>query len=174
MKLIVASQNPVKLDAVQQGVEELWPNITPNILGVHVPSGVRAQPMDEKETLQGARNRVTRAIEQVTSADYWIGIEGGVQDIEGKMAAFAWIVASNGEKYGEARTASLFLPLLVAELVRSGIELGVADDQVFGSINSKQKNGAIGLLTHNAITRKSLYVPAVIMAMIPFIRPEFY
>ncbi|MCI4670928.1 MAG: inosine/xanthosine triphosphatase [Bacteroidia bacterium] len=174
MNIVVASQNPVKLDAVQEGVEELWPNIDPDIIGLSVPSGVGAQPMTEMETLEGARNRVRRAIEHSPSANYWAGIEGGVQDIGKKMAAFAWVVVSDGEKWGEARSATFFLPDEVAKLVRSGIELGEADDKVFGATNSKQKNGAIGLLTHNTITRTSLYVPAVIMAFIPFIRPEFY
>lgn len=174
MKLVVASQNPVKLDAVQEGFEELWPNIDPDIIGVKVPSGVSPQPLSEAETLKGAHNRVKEAMDNRPGANYWIGIEGGVEDKEGKMAAFAWVVAANHYKIGQARSASFFLPDKVAELIRQGYELGEADDMVFGSVNSKEKNGAIGLLTHNTITRKSLYIPAVIMAFIPFIRPEFY
>lgn len=174
MKLVIASQNPVKMDAVEEGVEELWPNIEPNILGIKVPSGVGDQPMSEAETLLGAQNRVKAAIKQLPNADYWVGIEGGIADMDGKMAAFAWVVVSDKEKIGQARSATFFLPDKVAELVRQGIELGEADDMVFGATNSKEKNGAIGLLTHNTITRKALYIPAVVMAFIPFIRPEFY
>jgi non-canonical (house-cleaning) NTP pyrophosphatase len=88
--------------------------------------------------------------------------------------AFAWIVISDGEKTGKARTASFFLPSEVAKLVHQGMELGDADDQVFKKSNSKQKNGAVGLLTNDAITRKSLYLPAVQMAFIPFLNPKLY
>jgi non-canonical (house-cleaning) NTP pyrophosphatase len=51
------------------------------------------------------------------------------------------------------------------------MELGEADDLVFGQINSKQQNGAIGILTNDLIDRESLYRPAVIMALIPFLNP---
>ena len=84
------------------------------------------------------------------------------------------MVISNGERIGKARTASFFLPPKVAELVHSGMELGDADDVVFAKTNSKQQNGAVGLLTNDAITRKSLYLPAVQMAFIPFLNPELY
>jgi len=54
------------------------------------------------------------------------------------------------------------------------MELGDADDLVFRKENSKQQNGAVGLLTNDAITRQSLYQPAVQMAFIPFLNPELY
>jgi non-canonical (house-cleaning) NTP pyrophosphatase len=41
-------------------------------------------------------------------------------------------------------------------LVESGKELGDADDIVFGKSNSKQQNGAVGILTHDIITRTAL------------------
>ena len=59
-------------------------------------------------------------------------------------------------------------------MVQKGYELGEADDIVFKKDNSKQQNGAVGLLTQNIITRKSLYKPAVIMALIPFLNTELY
>jgi non-canonical (house-cleaning) NTP pyrophosphatase len=60
------------------------------------------------------------------------------------------------------------LPLEVANLVRSGVELGIADDQVFGRSNSKQSNGAVGLLTADLINRQQYYEHAVVLALIPF------
>ena len=83
-------------------------------------------------------------------------------------------IGSNGKTIGKARTASFFLPPEVAKLVHGGMELGHADDIVFRKNNSKQQNGAIGLLTKDTITRKLLYVPAVQMAFIPFLNPELY
>jgi len=54
------------------------------------------------------------------------------------------------------------------------MELGEADDRVFERSNSKQTNGAIGLLTGNVIDRTTLYAPAVVFALIPFKNPELY
>ena len=44
---------------------------------VETVSGVDDQPMTNKETLQGAVNRVESA--QIQEADYWVGIEGGLE-----------------------------------------------------------------------------------------------
>ncbi len=174
MQIIVASQNPVKIDAVRQAFAALYPRIDRVVKGIAVPSGVADQPMTEEETRQGALNRATNAREKSPEADFWVGVEGGIEDRTAGMLAFAWIVVLSSEQQGLGRTASFFLPPAVADLVRQGIELGVADDRIFGKSNSKQQNGAVGLLTHDAIVRQTLYSPAVIMALIPFLHPDLF
>lgn len=173
IRIVVASKNPVKLEAVREGLSAFIPEVF-ELIGVSVESGVANQPMSEVETLKGASNRVMRAMNQFPGHDYYVGLEGGVERHTSGLMAFAWMVISNGEKIGKARTASFFLPPEVAKLVHEGMELGHADDVVFRKNNSKQQNGAIGLLTNDAITRKSLYLPAVQMAFIPFLNPELY
>ncbi|MDP2335897.1 MAG: inosine/xanthosine triphosphatase [Bacteroidota bacterium] len=173
IKIIVASKNPVKLDAVREGLS-VFLNDKFELTGVSVESGVSDQPMSDAETMLGAANRVENARVQFPGHDFYVGVEGGVGDSVSGLMAFAWIVISNGEKTGKARTASFYLPPEVAKLVHQGIELGDADDIVFAKQNSKQQNGAVGLLTRDVITRKSLYLPAVQMAFIPFLNPELY
>jgi non-canonical (house-cleaning) NTP pyrophosphatase len=90
------------------------------------------------------------------------------------MEAFAWVVVLAGQKVGRGRTGTFFLPPRVAELVRAGKELGEADDIVFGRSNSKQENGAVGLLTGDVIDRAGFYEHAVILALIPFKTPELF
>ncbi|HZL10867.1 MAG TPA: inosine/xanthosine triphosphatase [Prolixibacteraceae bacterium] len=173
IKIVVASKNPVKLDAVKEGLTAFL-NEEFEIQGVSVESGVSDQPMDDTETLLGAESRVKNAQFQFPEFDYYVGIEGGVEDLASGLMAFAWIVISNGKQIGKSRTTTFLLPPRVAELVHQGIELGDADDIVFKKENSKQQNGAIGLLTKDTITRKTLYIPAVQMAFIPFLNPELY
>lgn len=173
IKIVVASKNPVKLNAVKEGLSAFL-NDSVEVLGVSVKSEVSDQPMSDAETLLGAENRVKNAQTQFSGYDFYVGIEGGVEVSVAGLMAFAWIVISNGEKIGKARTAGFFLPPSVAELVHQGMELGDADDMVFAKSNSKQQNGAVGLLTNNIITRKSLYLPAVQMAFIRFLNPELY
>jgi inosine/xanthosine triphosphatase len=48
----------------------------------------------------------------------------------------------------KAQSAVCQLPPKVIALVQQGMELGDADDIVFGQTNSKQQMGAMGLLTH--------------------------
>lgn len=173
IKVLVASGNPVKIEAVRDGLAAFLKEEI-ELLGVSVKSGVPDQPMIDAETLLGASNRVKNAQLQYPGHDFYVGVEGGVEDSISGMMAFAWIVVSDGNKIGKARTAGFFLPPKVAQLVLEGYELGDADDMVFSKQNSKQQNGAIGLLTYDVITRKNLYQPAVQMAFIPFLNPEIY
>ena len=173
IKIVVASKNPVKLDAVKEGLSVFFKDEI-ELLGVSVESGVSDQPMSDAETLLGAANRVKNAETGFAGHDFYVGIEGGVEELDSGLMAFAWMVISKNGTLGKARTAGFFLPPQVAELVHQGIELGDADDQVFRKENSKQQNGAVGLLTHDVLTRKSLYVPAVQLAFIPFLNPELY
>ncbi|HRF97359.1 MAG TPA: DUF84 family protein, partial [Aggregatilineales bacterium] len=76
------------------------------------------------------------------------------------------------ERGGHARTATFILPDEVAKHVKLGLELGDADDIVFGRSNSKQQNGSVGLLTNDRIDRAGYYSPAVVLALIPFINPS--
>ncbi|MBV5311809.1 MAG: inosine/xanthosine triphosphatase [Prolixibacteraceae bacterium] len=173
IKIVVASKNPVKLDAVKDGLSALL-NEAIEVYGVSVNSEVSDQPMSEAQTLLGAENRVKNALLEFPGYDFYIGIEGGVEGSASGLMAFAWIVIRKNDKIGRARTAGFYLPPQVAELVHQGMELGDADDIVFAKQNSKQQNGAVGLLTNDVITRKSLYMPAVQMAFIPFLNPELY
>lgn len=173
IKILVASKNPVKLDAVNEGLLVFFDQeIT--LLGGSVESGVSDQPMSDVETLLGAESRVKNAHDLFSGFDYYVGIEGGVEESESGLMAFAWVVISDGKKIGKARTATFILPPRVAELIHQGYELGDADDIVFEKMNSKQQNGAVGLLTNDVITRRTLYLPAVQMAFIPFLNPGLY
>lgn len=173
IKVLVASQNPVKINAVKDGLSVLL-NDELDLRGVSVESGVSDQPMTDEETFRGASNRVMNARMRFPGYDFYVGVEGGVENSVSGLMAFAWIVIDNGEKYGKARTAGFFLPPKIAQLVHEGYELGDADDIVFSKQNSKQQNGAVGLLTRDTITRKTLYLPAVQMAFIPFLNPDLY
>ena len=91
------------------------------------------------------------------------------------MDCFAWIVIYNGNQFGSAKTASFFLPPAITRLVKDeGVELGDADDRVFGSTNNKQSGGTVGHLTNGIINRSDYYTHAVIFAFVPFLWPELY
>jgi inosine/xanthosine triphosphatase len=172
--VVVASQNPVKIEAARRGFTRMFPGEMFAFLGVSAPSGVSHQPMTSRETLQGAENRARAARAAHPEADFWAGIEGGVDGDGDGLIAFAWVVVLGQGQEGKGRTGHFDLPARVAELVRQGLELGEADDIVFGRTNSKQENGAVGLLTGDVIDRAGFYEHAVILALIPFRNPELY
>ncbi len=173
-KIVVASQNPMKIQAARKGFERMFPKETFEAKGISAESGVSDQPMGEEETYRGAYNRATNAKKAHPTADYWVGIEGGLIQKGQEMETMAWIVVRHSDRLGKARTAGFFLPPGIVTLVQQGYELGHADDIVFGTDNSKQTIGSAGLLTDGAIDRISFYVPAVILALIPFRKPNLF
>jgi inosine/xanthosine triphosphatase len=173
-KVIIASKNPVKIQATQAAFEAMFPEQDWLCEGVSVPSGVPDQPMSDEETRRGAQNRAAAAREARPEADYWTGIEGGIRAEGESMEAFAWMVVHSRRMTGRARTATFQLPPEVARLVRAGHELGQADDIVFGRSNSKQKDGAVGILTDGLIDRSQYYAHAIKLALVPFKKSALY
>ena len=174
-QIIVASKNPVKISAAKAAFEQAFPNQSFTFTGVSADSGVSEQPWNDEETRQGAINRVREAKNLYPEADFFIGMEGGVERVSGNWQAFAWmIVMDKTGRLGQGRTGVLILPTAIGVLLDQGMELGPADDQVFGLENSKQKQGAVGILTNGLIDRATYYEQALIFALIPWLNPEYY
>ena len=175
IKIVVASKNPVKLKAVEMGFKKMFEK-NPEIIGISVPSNVSDQPMSDEETQRGAFNRAKNAKNENPDADYWVGLEGGVEEENGDLHAFAWMtVIDKKGKIGKGKTGTFILPKKVADLIiKEGKELGEADDIVFNKKNSKQDNGAIGILTGDVLTRASFYADAMVLALIPFKNEKLY
>lgn len=172
--IVIGSKNPVKIACTEEAFQSAFGDDF-LVQGLNVDSGVSAQPFGEEETYSGAYNRARSCKDIFPEADYWIGIEGGVGEMRDEMTAFAWVVIlDRSGKMGRANTSSFFLPPAVAKLIKGGMELGHANDQVFQSSNSKQQGGAVGLLTKGVVSRKELYKQAVLLALIPFISDELY
>jgi inosine/xanthosine triphosphatase len=174
IQIVVGSRNPVKIQCVRTGFEKMFPQVRYELQAVEVPSGVSVQPEGSEEMLRGAHNRAEAARSLIPQADYWVGIEGGTEDDGMDMQAYAWVVVLSPHGIGKGRTGAFYLPKAIADLVRQGKELGEADDIFFGRSNSKQANGAIGLLTGDALDRTRYYEQAVMMALIPFKNPDLY
>ena len=172
--IVVASQNPVKIKAALVGFQQMLPQESFQIEGISVDSGESDQPRSDSETLRGAITRAQNAARIKPISDYWVGIEGGVSEIDNEMAAFAWVIVLGKNLQGKGRSGTFFLPEAVARLVREGLELGKADDIIFNTKNSKQENGAVGLLTGNVVDRARLYEQAVIFALIPLKNVSLY
>ena len=166
--LVVASQNPVKIEATRRGFMRMFPTCVFHLHPVAVPSDVRPQPLSDAETLQGALNRLEHATHLVPQADYWVGIEGGVEDRQASMEAFAWIVVAAPPRLGQSRTGTFRVPEEVAALIRQGYELAAAVEAVYQHTQVKSTTGAVGVLTEGVIDRIQLYEHAVVLALVPF------
>ncbi len=167
--IAVASANPAKINAVRQCFQHTFPEKLIDVQGYAVPSGVAAQPLSSAETLLGAKNRI-KTLQQQQQADFYVSIEAG---LDGAFT-FAWMLIEHQGKQGMARSASLMLPEAVLQLIAQGVELGEVMDQLFGTDNIKQAGGAIGLLTHNRLSRAAVYQQALVLALIPTLNPTWF
>ncbi|KAF4435498.1 nitrogen metabolic regulation nmr [Fusarium acutatum] len=166
--VVVASNNIPKIKATRDGFTQMLPD-SYDFQGISVDSNVSDQPFSDEETLRGATNRAQNAQATRSEADFWVGIEGGVETHNGSICSFAWIVVIGKDgKVGKARTSAYFLPEKTCQLLKEGVELGHADDIVFGQTDSKNKQGSVGLLTGGVVDRAAYYTQAVILALIPF------
>ena len=175
MRVVVTSHNPVKIEAVRKAFQSQFAAHDIQLIPISVESDVSDQPMSDHETRQGARNRVKNAMLESGDADYWVGLEGGLDLFDGSLMAFAWMVIANCEnQISETRSVTLPLPPGIHKLVLEGMELGEANDQVFSTINSKQGGGAFGLLTDGLMTRENVYTQTLVLALIPFVHELWY
>jgi inosine/xanthosine triphosphatase len=173
-KVIVGSTNPVKIAATKQAFEKMFPNEDFEVEGISVSSGVSDQPMNEKEFLQGAKNRADAVRRERPDADYWVGLEGGVEDTENGMECWAWMVIKSETQTGIGSTGKFILPPKSAELIHQGMELGHATDFLHDKTNSKHGSGTTGVLTNNVLDRTDYYIHGLLLALIPFINEQYY
>jgi inosine/xanthosine triphosphatase len=139
-----------------------------------VGSGVSPQPWGDEETLRGARNRAEAAL-RAGGADLGVGLEGGLVEVDGRVFTCAWcVVARDDGATGMAGGAHLLLPPSVAAAVRAGAELGPTMDAVTGLHNTKQGDGAIGVLTDGYLNRQSAYEHVLTLALARLLTPAYY
>ena len=164
LKVAVGSTNRAKVEAVRDALKVIgWDY---ELIPVSVDSGVSDQPFCE-ETYYGARNRAKNAILRA-QADLGIGIEGGICPFMNRVMGFAVVYAVDSKGRENFSMSPWFvIPNAVASHVFMGLELGHATDLVFDTTGSKHYDGVIKFLT-KYVTRKDLYVQAVIIALYPF------
>ena len=175
MKIVVGTKNPIKLKAVENAINKIFPGAEFLLEGVSVSSGVSDQPMGDRETIAGAVNRAKSCLSQA-KADFGIGLEGGVTEVEGKMFLVGWVAVVNCEgKIGLASAGRIELPeKIVQELKKGERELGSIVDEVCGQTNVKHGLGTNGILTKGLTNRTIGFENTTIEAMAKFISPEYY
>ena len=172
--VVVASKNPVKVGAARDAFHAMFPNEEFDIRGRSIDSDVSDQPMSDDETYQGAVERVERAKEQHPEADFWIGMESGITEVNGGMEVFGWTVVRTTDQAGQSRTVSLTIPPRMAELIRGGMDMASADDEVFNREDSGRGTGTMGLLTGEVLGRQHMFLHATICALVPFRNPDLF
>ena len=173
MKAVVGSRNPVKIAAAQQVLRRVYGDGV-RVEGLDVESGVSDQPWGDEETLRGALTRAQAAL-TVEDAALGVGLEGGLVQVDGQVFTCAWCVVERVDgTSGIGGGANLLLPPPAADAVLDGAELGPTMDALTGLHNTKQRQGAIGVLTQGYLDRQSAYEHVLTLAMARLLSPSYY
>ena len=155
MDFIIGTTNKAKLRACEEVLKEYFPNS--KITGSSISSDVSNQPFGDEETQNGALNRARKA-SAIGQNVAGIGLEGGVRLIDDKLYICNWgaLYLPDGSEF-TAGGAQIQLPDEIAREVQSGKELGPVVDQYYHKQNTRNNEGAIGILTNGAISRTDLF-----------------
>jgi inosine/xanthosine triphosphatase len=182
MKLIIGSENPVKVGALKEVIKDYDLLKNSKIYTKNVSSGVSEQPSSLEETIEGAINRSKNSYDSdiLRRFDYSFGIESGLIYIprtkSGKMdVCFCSIYDGKNIILGMSRCFEL--PIDSMRIIKKEgktlndafYELGITDNPKIGS-----DEGASGILTKGRVTRKDYTKDAIQMALIQIENKELY
>lgn len=175
MKVVVGSNNPAKIRAVQKAFDRLWPDQSWEVIGVDVDSGVSKQPMSDPESLKGAKARAQKAFKEVPDADFAVGMEGGMHQVEGHWVETGWCFVVD-KKGVESIGSSIRMPISqkIYKMVREGMELGDIIDALFKTKNLKHASGYFGIMTNDVLPRDNAYSDGLVSALSRFVKPEVF
>lgn len=162
VRLALGSQHPTKRAAVERVAPHFWPSW--ELVCVAVPSGVRAQPLSDEETVAGALARA-RAARSETDADFGIGLESGVAPGPlGRWYVVSWaVVVDREERLGIGGAERFPLPDQLAQRVLAGLDLATALTVTFGT--ASRERGAVAVLTRGRRDRVELLAIALLHAL---------
>ncbi|WP_391116488.1 DUF84 family protein [Psychrobacillus sp. L3] len=155
MKILIGTNNRAKTKAVHTISALYYPDA--EFKNVEVPSLVSNQPMSDEETRQGAINRAKQLMEN-SEATFGIGLEGGVNEIDGIMYICNWgALSTNDGTIFTANGAGIPLPMEIAIQLKAGSELGPVMDVYTNKNDIRHEEGAIGVFTNNFVKRSDMF-----------------
>jgi inosine/xanthosine triphosphatase len=185
--IVVGSMRKPKLNAVREAASAIAPllgeDVTVDVTGYEVESGVSHTPTSREELMRGARQRAESLHGILRGkgkpADFFVGLEGGldvtVENGSRRVFLESWAYVSDGNHGHFGCSGSIELPEALAEEVLSrGTELSVAIDQFAGAAGIRDGQGAWGVLSKKLISRQDSFRLAIVAAFAPFYNQRMY
>jgi len=173
MLILVGSTSPVKVKATEQAFSEYFSGFT--VKGLSTPSNVNLYPWSDEETLRGALNRAKAALKQEPTADYSVGLEGGLQQLGEWMIVKEIAVVLHENEVGVGLSVGYMCPPKALSLLdQSSATSRQSIDAFFGKQEILSKEGPLGVLTNSKLTRMGISKDAVICALTRFVNPSYY
>jgi inosine/xanthosine triphosphatase len=161
MKIIVGSENPVKIGAIRDTCTLM--NFDADVVGNNSNSGVSAQPFSLEEITQGAKTRAKNIFENSCLS---VGIESGIFPVNNVHFDTCHVAIYDGLQFYEGGAPYFEIPpRIINKLKEDNLELGDFFDG--------KGEGAIGVLTRGLISRQQQIVYAATMALSRYINKDY-
>ena len=184
LRIAVGSTRRPKVEAVAAVFGRLAPRFgtTPENLiffAEDAASGVDETPRSLDELMKGARNRA-RALRHLLNqkqqtADFYVGLEGGLWSAEGSVFLQSWAFVSNGIREAFGSSGVISVPENIADAVlNTRRSLGDVINRVAQEEDVRSRQGTWGVLTQGLLTRQDSFELALLSALAPFYNQELY
>lgn len=119
MKVILGSISEDKRKIVEKALKEVRLDV--EVVAVKVSSRITDQPLDRETTEKGAINRARGARKIVPEADFWLGLEGGLNEGSKRLylITYACLIDPNGKEF-IGKGEEIGLPDEVSEKIKKG------------------------------------------------------
>ncbi|MCM8539511.1 MAG: inosine/xanthosine triphosphatase [Lentisphaeraceae bacterium] len=165
----IGSENPVKVNALKECLENLLSIECIDVKGCEVDSGVNDQPQSFQETFAGAKNR---AIASYSTGTISFGIEDGIFKIPETEKTYMNVcvcVMYNGSDFHYGCSSAFEYPEEITDLVISralDISEALGSAGYTGNPEIGSAEGAIGILSEGRLVRKDYTKQAINSALI--------
>ena len=176
MKVLVGSENSVKIQSVKEGFLTFFEHVA--VEGISVDTGVPHQPIND-ETFEGAKNRAENVKrindQQNLDATFFIGIEGGVLQLQDRWFSVNVVYILDRHRRDSFATTGLYeLPSALSKELLMEKDLGHAIAVLANDSFTARERGTVGFLTNGKIDRFQNQVQGVTLALIPFVNDNLY
>ena len=169
MIIKIASQNPTKVEALREIIQD-YPDLKmAEVFAISVPSEVSEQPKSLEETIRGAMNRSRNAF---NDCYYSFGVESGLMAVPYTKTGYMDVCVCSifdGSNYHLGLSSAWEAPIKVVDyMVNEGLDMneaafkaGLTKDKKVGSAD-----GLVGIVTKGRLTRKGYTKEAIRTALI--------
>jgi non-canonical (house-cleaning) NTP pyrophosphatase len=173
-KIILSSNNKVKVQVVEEAVKLLFPKDEFTVVSTDLETD-GPEPIGEQALLAQLYSSIVESRKLHPDGYYYISMEGGVVENEGGMDELACVVIEDaGLRKSISRSVSFPIPPDVADYVRKGVPFATAVETVYLAKGVKTGGGFVDMLTNNHVDKKALYLQPTVVAFSKFLKSDWF
>ena len=172
MKIVIWTQSPPKVKAIQQAIDNVvyFKDKDIEVVPLKVSSDISDMPISLEENMLGAKNRAWNCKKEIPNADLYVGMEWWTTMIEDKAYLF-WVVYILDKNWNSHYGISNMMEVpeyFRKKIYDEGLELWPVLAEVTQEENASKKWWAFAHWSDDMLTRTDQFVLAFTSAIVPF------